>query len=101
MYKVKRNEDGQEYALKKVKIQNLSDREKENALNEVRILASITDAYGGMRLLAVAWACGPGNSVVRSHLLQYHTQLVRRLTNARPRRPRQMAPRTSRERSEQ
>lgn len=41
MYKVKRIEDGQIYALKKVKIQNLSDREKENALNEVRILASI------------------------------------------------------------
>jgi NIMA (never in mitosis gene a)-related kinase 1/4/5 len=34
-------EDGLEYALKKVKISHLSDREKENALNEVRILASI------------------------------------------------------------
>ena len=41
MYKVKRIEDGQQYALKKVKMMNLSDREKENALNEVRILASI------------------------------------------------------------
>lgn len=41
VYKVKRTEDGQEYALKKVKISHLSDREKENALNEVRILASI------------------------------------------------------------
>jgi len=41
VYKVKRSEDGMEYALKKVKINNLSDREKENALNEVRILASI------------------------------------------------------------
>ena len=41
VYKVKRQEDGQEYALKKVKMLNLSDREKENALNEVRILASI------------------------------------------------------------
>ena len=29
------------YALKKVKMLNLSDKEKENALNEVRILASI------------------------------------------------------------
>ncbi len=41
VYKVLRLEDGQEYALKKVKMLNLSDREKENALNEVRILASI------------------------------------------------------------
>jgi NIMA (never in mitosis gene a)-related kinase 1/4/5 len=39
---VRRNQDGQIYALKKVKIANLSDREKENALNEVRILASLT-----------------------------------------------------------
>jgi NIMA (never in mitosis gene a)-related kinase len=41
VYKVKRLEDSQEYALKKVKMINLSDWEKENALNEVRILASI------------------------------------------------------------
>lgn len=41
VYKVKRLEDGLEYALKKVKISHLSDREKENALNEVRILASV------------------------------------------------------------
>jgi NIMA (never in mitosis gene a)-related kinase 1/4/5 len=42
---VKRNEDNQDYALKKVKIQSLSDREKENALNEVRILASIKNPF--------------------------------------------------------
>ena len=34
-------EDGHIYALKKVKMVKLSDKEKENALNEVRILASI------------------------------------------------------------
>ena len=33
--------DGQIYALKKVKMVKLSEKEKENALNEVRILASI------------------------------------------------------------
>jgi len=38
---VKRIADGIEYALKKVKLLNLSDKEKVNALNEVRILASI------------------------------------------------------------
>ena len=31
------------YALKKVKLMNLSDKEKENAINEVRILASINN----------------------------------------------------------
>ncbi|CAI2360818.1 unnamed protein product [Moneuplotes crassus] len=41
VYKVKRISDGQIYALKKVKVGNLTDKEKENALNEVRILASI------------------------------------------------------------
>ena len=39
--KVRRNSDGLEYALKKVKMSLLSSKEKENALNEVRILASI------------------------------------------------------------
>jgi NIMA (never in mitosis gene a)-related kinase len=41
VYKVKRIADQAEYALKKVKLQNLSDKEKYNALNEVRILASV------------------------------------------------------------
>lgn len=41
VYRVRRLEDHLEYALKKVKLQNLSDKEKQNALNEVRILASI------------------------------------------------------------
>ena len=41
VYKVRRQEDQAVYALKKVKMLNLSDKEKENALNEVRILASI------------------------------------------------------------
>jgi len=41
VYKVKRNDDNEFYALKKVKMLSLSDKEKENALNEVRILASI------------------------------------------------------------
>ena len=40
-----RLKDGQEYALKIVKIVKLSDREKENALNEVRILASIKSPF--------------------------------------------------------
>ena len=42
VYKVKRLTDGVEYAMKKVKLSALNRKEKENALNEVRILASVT-----------------------------------------------------------
>lgn len=41
VYKVSRNEDKCQYALKKVPIAKLSEKEQQNALNEVRILASI------------------------------------------------------------
>lgn len=41
VYKVKRKSDGLEYALKKVKMDELSEKEKTNSLNEIRILASI------------------------------------------------------------
>ena len=41
VYRVKRNSDGAIYAMKKVKMGKLSAKEKDNALNEVRILASI------------------------------------------------------------
>jgi len=41
VYKVRRIEDGQIYALKKVKIGLMSNKDKENAINEVRILSSI------------------------------------------------------------
>lgn len=37
--------DNQIYALKKVKLLNLNDKEKENALNEVRLLASLNSKY--------------------------------------------------------
>lgn len=42
VYMVKRKSDGKIYAMKKVKMTSLSTKEKENALNEVRILASIS-----------------------------------------------------------
>ena len=45
VYTVRRIEDNQLYALKKVKIQNLSLKEKQNALNEVRILASVNSPF--------------------------------------------------------
>ena len=43
VYRVRRSQDKKVYALKKVRMLNLSDKEKENALNEVRILASINN----------------------------------------------------------
>ena len=39
---VRRKADGNIYAMKRVKISQLNPKEQENALNEVRILASIT-----------------------------------------------------------
>ena len=45
VFKVKRNVDKKIYALKKVKILNLSEKEKENSLNEVRILASVKSNF--------------------------------------------------------
>jgi len=41
VYKVLRLADREIYALKKVKLPSLSDKEKQNALNEVRLLASM------------------------------------------------------------
>jgi NIMA (never in mitosis gene a)-related kinase len=38
---VTRKEDGHQYAMKRVKISQLNPKERENALNEVRILASL------------------------------------------------------------
>ena len=45
VFTVKRIEDQKIYALKKVNIQKLSSKEQANALNEVRILASINSPY--------------------------------------------------------
>eukprot|EP01138_Halocafeteria_seosinensis_P016381 gb/GECG01016712.1/.p1 GENE.gb/GECG01016712.1/~~gb/GECG01016712.1/.p1 ORF type:complete len:434 (+),score=43.15 gb/GECG01016712.1/:1-1302(+) len=41
VYKCKRNSDGYTYAVKEVNIRKLSAREREDAVNEIRILASI------------------------------------------------------------
>ena len=43
VYLVRRKKDNQTYAMKKVKLTTLKSKEKENALNEIRILASIND----------------------------------------------------------
>lgn len=41
VYKVHRKSDGKMYALKKVRLAKLTTKEKDNSINEVRILASI------------------------------------------------------------
>ena len=41
VFRVRRRTDHQIYALKKVKMQGLKEKEKENSINEVRILASL------------------------------------------------------------
>ena len=45
VYKVRRKIDNQIYALKKVQILNLSEKQKLNSLNEIRVLASIKSKY--------------------------------------------------------
>ena len=45
VFKVKRKIDDKIYALKKVKLSNLNEKEKANSLNEVRILASVKSKY--------------------------------------------------------
>lgn len=41
VYKILRLSDNKIYALKKVKLPSLSEKEKQNSLNEVRLLASV------------------------------------------------------------
>ncbi len=43
VYKVKRFTDNKIYAMKKIILNNLSNKEKEGCLNEVRFLASINN----------------------------------------------------------
>ena len=43
VYSVTRKQDSKMYALKKVRVDYLSEKERHNAINEVRILASIVD----------------------------------------------------------
>lgn len=45
VFKARRNSDNQIYALKKVRMDALTEKERENALQEVRILASINDPF--------------------------------------------------------
>ncbi len=45
VFKVRRKADSKIYALKKVKLKNLKEKEKQNSLNEIRILASIKSPF--------------------------------------------------------
>lgn len=45
VYHVRRKETQKEYALKKVNLTPLSEKERTNAINEVRILASIRNKF--------------------------------------------------------
>jgi len=45
VYKVQRTKDDHEYALKMVKVKELDKKEVENALNEVRLMASINSPF--------------------------------------------------------
>jgi NIMA (never in mitosis gene a)-related kinase len=45
VFKARRRKDGKIYALKKCKIGRLKPKEKQNSLNEIRILASVRSDY--------------------------------------------------------
>jgi NIMA (never in mitosis gene a)-related kinase len=45
VYRAVRISDGQEYALKELEIKTMNQRERDDALNEVRLLASIKHAH--------------------------------------------------------
>ena len=45
VFLVRRFEDNQEYALKKVRLSKMEKKELQNALNEVRLLASIRNPF--------------------------------------------------------
>lgn len=45
VYKVLRKDNQKHYAMKKIKMLKLSNKEKEAALNEIRILASVSSPF--------------------------------------------------------
>lgn len=45
VYKVKRYEDGEIYVIKEVRIQELSQKERLDAINEVNILSNLSSDY--------------------------------------------------------
>ena len=45
VYKVKRSQDNHTYAMKRIKMYNLNEKERQNALNEIRFLASINNKH--------------------------------------------------------
>lgn len=45
VFQVKRHADGLIYALKKVRLTNMPQKDKENAMNEIRILASVESDF--------------------------------------------------------
>ena len=45
VFRVKRKSDSKEYALKRIKLNQMNQKEVSNSLNEVRLLASIKSPY--------------------------------------------------------
>jgi len=67
---VRRIADNDQYALKKVRMLKLSDKEKENALNEVRILASIN--HPNIVAYREAFIDEPSSSLWYTYLIFYN-----------------------------
>ncbi len=81
MYKVRRKADDQIYALKSIRLDDLSESEKKNALGEIQLLASIRhenivsykDAFIGAEknTLCIVMEYMDGGDL--SHIIQKHT----------------------------
>ena len=74
-----RKSDGQLYALKKVKLGALKQKEKENALNEVRILASVN--HPNIIAYKEAFIDEPTNTVCIVMELAERGDLLKKISN--------------------
>jgi len=85
VFKVRRTSDGCVYALKKVKMGSLGEKEKANALNEVRILASIEHPniicykesfFDGNNLCVIMELCDGGDLLQKIEANKKRNQLL-------------------------
>ena len=81
VFKVMRKSDNQVYALKKVKLTSLKQKEKENSLNEVRILASIN--HPNIIAYKEAFIDEPTNTLCIIMELADHGDLLKKITTAK------------------
>ena len=78
VFKVIRKSDNQIYALKQVKLRTLKQKEKENSLNEVRILASFN--HPNIIAYKEAFIDEPTNTLCIVMEIAEHGDLLKKIT---------------------